>query len=92
MIYQRKFALITGLIVAASAQRAAQAPWQVLNTPGARLGLQPNATGIAYGANVQRLQLTSLSHDDFTVAGHQSFPSHQVRIKRVKDFCDPTVR
>ncbi|KAG8786042.1 hypothetical protein FRC12_016980 [Ceratobasidium sp. 428] len=46
----------------------------------------------AYGSNVQRLELSSLSSDDFTVAGHQSFPSHQLRLKHVKDFCDPTVK
>ncbi|KAG8700553.1 hypothetical protein FRC09_005890 [Ceratobasidium sp. 395] len=46
----------------------------------------------AYGSNVQRLELSSLSSDDFTVAGHQSFPFHQLRLKRVKDFCDPTVK
>ncbi|CAE6415970.1 unnamed protein product [Rhizoctonia solani] len=61
-----------------------------LNPNFARPGLQPNIT--AYGSNVQRLELSSLSADEFNVLGHQAFPSHQVRVKRVKDFCDSTVK
>ncbi|KAL5634578.1 hypothetical protein ACGC1H_002578 [Rhizoctonia solani] len=82
----------TGLFVASFAlstvAQQVQTPLH-LNPNFARHGLHPNVT--AYGANVQHLDLSSLSVDGFTVAGHQSFPSHQVRVKRVKDFCDPTV-
>lgn len=88
MKYVGGLALITNLVIAAGAQRAAQVPLHIPTVSNA--GLQPNAT--AFGASVQRLELASLSSDDFTVAGHQSFPSHQVRVKRVKDFCDPTVK
>lgn len=88
MKYAGGLALIANLVISVSAQRVPQAPLHVPAALNARL--RPNAT--AFGANVQRLELSSLSADDFTVAGHQSFPSHQVRVKRVKDFCDPTVK
>ncbi|KAG8692157.1 hypothetical protein FRC11_003847, partial [Ceratobasidium sp. 423] len=88
MRYSTGLAFFTSLSLAAVAQRVDQAPLH-LNPNFARPGLHPNVT--AYGANVQRLELSSLSADDFTIAGHQASPSHQVRVKRVKDFCDPTV-
>ncbi|QRW18297.1 Serine carboxypeptidase [Rhizoctonia solani] len=78
-----------GLALTAVAQHGEQSPLR-LNPNFARPGLQSNLT--AYGSNVQHLELSSLSAEDFSVLGHQAFPSHQVRVKRVKDFCDPTVR
>ncbi|CAE6414750.1 unnamed protein product [Rhizoctonia solani] len=88
MRYSTGLGFVASLALSAVAQRAAQAPLH-LGPNFSRPGFYPNIT--AYGANVQRLELSSLSGDDFTVAGHQAFPSHQVRVKRVKDFCDPTV-
>ncbi|KAH7341395.1 Alpha/Beta hydrolase protein [Rhizoctonia solani] len=88
MRYSSGLAFVAGLALTAAAQRADQAPLH-LNPNFARPGIHSNVT--AYGANVRRLELSSLSTDGFTVAGHQAFPSHQVRVKRVKDFCDPTV-
>ncbi|EUC56960.1 peptidase S10, serine carboxypeptidase [Rhizoctonia solani AG-3 Rhs1AP] len=79
---------VASLVLSAAAQQVAQTPLH-LNPNFTGHGIRPNLT--AYGANAQRLELSSLSVDGFTVAGHQSFPSHQVRVKRVKDFCDPTV-
>ena len=86
MKYAGSLALLAGCFVAVGAQQTVQVPWR---TP-ADNRIRQNVT--AYGSNVQRLELSSLSSDEFTVAGHQSFPSHQVRVKRVKDFCDPTVK
>ncbi|CAE6534090.1 unnamed protein product [Rhizoctonia solani] len=89
MRYSTGLVFASSLALLAVAQQGNQAPLH-LNPNFARTGLYPNVT--AYGANVQRLELSSLSADDFVVAGHQAFPSHQVRVKRVKDFCDPTVK
>ncbi|KAF8734089.1 serine carboxypeptidase, partial [Rhizoctonia solani] len=89
MRYLSGFTLAAGLALTAVAQHREQSPLQ-LNPNFARPGLQLNLT--AYGSNVQHLELSSLSAEDFSVLGHQAFPSHQVRVKRVKDFCDPTVR
>lgn len=47
---------------------------------------------LAYGSQVQMLELAALSSEDFVTVGHQSFPSYQVRVKRVEGFCDTTVR
>ncbi|ELU44191.1 serine carboxypeptidase [Rhizoctonia solani AG-1 IA] len=89
MRYLSGFTLAAGLALTAVAQHGEQSPLQ-LNPNFARPGLQSNLT--AYGSNVQHLELSSLSAEDFSVLGHQAFPSHQVRVKRVKDFCDLTVR
>ncbi|CEL55779.1 hypothetical protein RSOLAG1IB_01791 [Rhizoctonia solani AG-1 IB] len=89
MRYSSGFLLAASLCLTVVAQHGAQSPLH-LNPNFARPGLQPNIT--AYGSNVQRLELSSLSADEFNVLGHQAFPSHQVRVKRVKDFCDPTVK
>ncbi|KAF8753519.1 serine carboxypeptidase [Rhizoctonia solani] len=89
MRYLSGFTLAAGLALNAVAQHGEQSPLR-LNPNFARPGLQSNLT--AYGSNVQHLELSSLSAEDFSVLGHQAFPSHQVRVKRVKDFCDPTVR
>ncbi|CAE6506630.1 unnamed protein product [Rhizoctonia solani] len=87
-LVQHERTVVTSLALSTAAQRETQVPLH-LNPNFAGHGLHPNVT--AYGANVQPLELSALSVDDFTVAGHQSFPSYQVRVKRVKDFCDPTV-
>ncbi|KAG9119288.1 hypothetical protein FRC07_005744 [Ceratobasidium sp. 392] len=76
---------VTCILLATADQATLRNPWQAPAD-----ALHRNVS--AYGANVQHLDLSSLSFDDFTVARHQSFPSHQVRVKRVKDFCDPTVK
>ncbi|CAE6532886.1 unnamed protein product [Rhizoctonia solani] len=86
--HERTGLFVASLVLSAAAQQVAQTPLH-LNPNFTGHGIRPNVT--AYGANTQRLELSSLSVDGFTVAGHQSFPSHQVRVKRVKDFCDPTV-
>ncbi|QRW13018.1 Serine carboxypeptidase [Ceratobasidium sp. AG-Ba] len=72
-------ALVASSVLAVS---ATQVPWQ----------LHTSRNVSAFGSDVRRMELSSLSSDEFAVAGHQSFPSHQVRVKRVKDFCDPTVK
>ncbi|KAG8752647.1 hypothetical protein FRC12_011847 [Ceratobasidium sp. 428] len=77
--------LVTCVLLASTGQATSQVSWEA---PAGVLYRNVSA----YGSNVQRLELSSLSSDDFTVAGHQSFPSHQLRLKRVKDFCDPTVK
>ncbi|KAF8599601.1 serine carboxypeptidase [Ceratobasidium sp. AG-I] len=84
--YAVYLALLAGCFVSVGAQQTVQVPWRTSRVNA----LHQNVS--AYGSNVQRLELSSLSSDDFTVAGHQSFPAHQVRVKRVKDFCDPTVK
>ncbi|KAJ1307942.1 hypothetical protein OPQ81_002019 [Rhizoctonia solani] len=89
MRYSTVLTFITSIASTIATQNFDQAPLH-LHPSFAGPGFRPNVT--AYGANVQRLELSSLSADDFTVAGHQAFPSHQVRVKRVKDFCDPTVK
>ncbi|KAG9074849.1 hypothetical protein FRC06_010422, partial [Ceratobasidium sp. 370] len=86
MKYRASLSLFASCILAVAANQAApQISWQAPGSPFYR-----NIS--AYGSNVQRLELSSLSANDFTVAGHQYFPSYQVRVKRVKDFCDPTVK
>ncbi|KAG8775314.1 hypothetical protein FRC12_001556 [Ceratobasidium sp. 428] len=79
-------AILTSFILATAANQVPlKAPWQPPTSP-----IYQNIS--AYGSSVQRLELSSLSADDFTVAGHQSFPTHQIRVKRVKNFCDTTVK
>ena len=46
----------------------------------------------AYGSHLQILDLANLPSERFVTVGHQSFPSYQLRVKRVNDFCDTTVR
>lgn len=47
------------------------------------------------GASEQQhgaLSLSSVSDDGFTTLVHAAFPKHSVRITRVRDFCDTSVK
>lgn len=52
--------------------------------------LDPAANHSKWSAAVK--SLSALSSEEFTTLQHPTFPSHSVRIKRVDDWCDSTVK
>ncbi|KAF8599602.1 serine carboxypeptidase [Ceratobasidium sp. AG-I] len=70
---------------------ALRSPWVAPSFGGVNQTYR-TAKKSAYGSQAQILDLATLSSEGFVTVGHQYFPSYQVRVKRVEDFCDTTVK
>lgn len=84
--------MLAYLTLFSSLVRLSLATIQWATVPNYIMSTSRGPTKINSILNAETLSLASLSFSEFTTLRHGAYPAHQVRIKRIDGFCDPTVK